>query len=183
MADSTVDIVYYVACSLDGFIAEPDGSVEWLNAYHGSGEDYGMEEFTDSCESLVMGSYTNEVSSSFGEWQSKDKRTWVFTNRDLPVAHESISFTNEPLDDVVREMASNGVKRAWLLGGGKLAASFIKAGLLTEIRVFIIPILLGDGIPLFSGVTTQQNLRLDGTKSFNNGVVELRYVPATDDSD
>jgi len=183
MADSTVDIVYYVACSLDGFIAEPDGSVEWLNAYQGSGEDYGMTEFTDSCEALVMGSYTYEVSISFGEWQSKDKRTWVFTSRDLPVAHESISFTSEAPDDVVREMASNGVKRAWLLGGGKLAASFMNAGLLTEIRVFTIPILLGDGIPLFSGLTARENLRLEGTKSYENGVVELHYVPAAEVSE
>lgn len=73
-------------------------------------------------------------------------------------------------------MAAAGLERAWMIGGGKRSGSFLDAGLLTELRIFAIPLLLGDGIPLFSGVYDQRGLKLVKTKSYSSGVVELRYT-------
>jgi dihydrofolate reductase len=76
----------------------------------------------------------------------------------------------------VAEMNSRGLRRAWLVGGGKLAASFRAEGLITEHIVSVIPVLLGAGIPLFDGRGARETLRLASTKSFDNGIVQLRYL-------
>ncbi len=175
-----LDIIYYVACSLDGFIATADGGVEWLDDFQGQGEDYGYAEFYGSCDALIMGSHTYEVSLKFGDWPSKDKPSWVFTNRELAVVDPSITLTSDEPAAVVKEMHSKGIKQAWMMGGGKLAGSFLEAVLLTEFRVFVMPVILGDGIPLLAGVNHEHNLRLTKAESYDSGVVELRYVKGID---
>jgi len=176
MSVPPLDVIYYVACSLDGFIAKIDGDVEWLDAYQGQAEDYGYGEFYSACDALIMGSHTYEVSLKFGEWPSKDKPSWVFTSRDLTVIDPSITLTSNDPSAVVEEMQSKGIKQAWMMGGGKLAGSFLEAGLLTEFRVYVIPLVLGEGIPLLSGVSREHTLKLTKTESYPSGIVEMRYT-------
>ena len=173
----TLDIIYYVACSVDGFIAKIDGSVEWLDAYQGRGEDYGYGEFYSACDALIMGSHTYEVTVKFGDWPSKDKPSWVFSRRDLTVVDASVTITGLDPAAVVEEMQSKGIEQAWMMGGGKLAGSFLEAGLLTEFRVFVIPLVLGEGIPLLSGVSREHILKLTESETYPSGIVELRYRP------
>lgn len=177
MTAPPLDIVYYVACSLDGFIAKIDGSVEWLDAYQGQAEDYGYGEFYSACDALIMGSHTYEVSLKFGEWPSKEKPSWVLTGRDLTVIDASVTLTSDDPSAVVEEMQSEGIRQAWMMGGGKLAGSFLEAGLLTEFRVFVIPLVLGEGIPLLSGVSREHILVLTESEAYPSGIVELRYRP------
>jgi dihydrofolate reductase len=118
-----VEIVYYVAASLDGFIATPDGGIEWLKPFEGCAEDYG----------------------------------------DAP-------------SKAAKQIAADGIRRAWLVGGGKLAAALRAEGLITEYIVSLIPVLLGAGIPLFDGPAAKQALRLAQTKTYESGIVQLRYV-------
>ena len=118
------EIVYYVACSLDNFIATADGGVEWLERFGKTGEDYGYSEFYTSVDALLMGSYTYEIALTQGAWRSPDKPSWVFTTRDLEVMHPSITMTSADPGQVMKTLDERGIKRVWFMGGGKLAGSF-----------------------------------------------------------
>jgi len=159
-----VEIIYYVASSLDGLIATPDGGIDWLKPYEGTNEDYGYAEFYASIEAVLLGRATYEKCLEFPEWPYAGKPYWVFSR----------SNGNTPAS-VVAEMKARGLRRAWLVGGGKLAAAFRAAGLITEHIVAIVPVLLGAGIPLFDGPGPTQQLRLLSSRSFASGIVQLRY--------
>src|SRR5437764_10443540 len=125
-----VEVVYYVASSLDGYIATADGGVDWLNRFHIPGEDHGAAELEASVDALLLGSHTYEFALKLGRWPSPNTPSWVFTRRDLRVLHPSISLTSQSPSEVIELLASRGVRRAWLMGGGKLAASFHAAQLI-----------------------------------------------------
>ena len=168
-----MDVVYYVACSLDGFIATKDGGVDWLNPYNSS--ESGYADFYASIDALVMGSHTYEFALDQGDWPSADKPTWVFTHRDLPVADPSVTLTDDDPKDVVDTLRTEGHERVWLMGGGELASSFRTQGLVSHYMIWIIPVILGAGIPLFSVGAGMDSLRLVESKSLSNGVVLLSY--------
>jgi dihydrofolate reductase len=163
-ATPQIEIVYYVAASLDGFIATADGGIEWLQPYENSGEDYGYAEFYASVEAVLMGRKTYEQCLQFPEWPYAGKPYWMFSR----------SNANTPAK-VIAEMRSRGIRRAWLVGGGKLAAAFRAEGLITEHIVSVIPVLLGSGIPLFGGPGATESLKLLGSRAYGNGIVQLRY--------
>ncbi len=173
------DVIYYVACSLDGFIATPDGGVEWLEPFQTAEEDYGFGEFYASVDALLLGSRTYEVSLGFGDWQAPDKPSWVFTRRDLPLAHPSITLTSDDPADVMETLQARGLKRVWLMGGGRLAASFRTRALITHYEIAVIPVILGEGIPLFAAAEGQDPLELTGTSRCPSGVIQLSYRPAS----
>ena len=163
-ATPQIEIVYYVAASLDGFIATPDGGIDWLKPFENTGEDYGYGEFYASIEAVLMGRKTYEQCLQFPEWPYAGKPYWVFSRA-----------TGNTASSVVAEMKGRGIRRAWLVGGGKLAAAFRAEGLITEYIVSVIPVLLGSGIPLFDGAAPAETLRLVGTKNYESGIVQLRY--------
>ena len=169
------DVVYYVACSLDGYIATEAGGVDWLDRYQGSGEDYGFVELYESVDALVMGSYTYEFALNHGPWRSPDKVSWVFTTRDLEVMHPSITMTSADPGQLMKTLDERGIKRVWLMGGGKLAGSFRERGLISQYMVGIIPTVLGRGIPLIRPTDGQDDLRLVDSKVHPSGVVQLNY--------
>jgi dihydrofolate reductase len=159
-----MEIIYYVAASLDGFIATPDGGIEWLKPYEGAGEDYGYGEFYASIEALLLGRVTYEQCLQFPEWPYAGKPYWVFSR----------AKENTPAS-VIAEMKARGLRRAWLVGGGKLAAAFRAERLITQHIVSIVPLLLGAGIPLFDGPGPRDELRLLGSRSYPSGIVQVRY--------
>src|SRR5437762_1384252 len=170
------EIVYYVASSLDGYIATPDGGVDWLTQFHTAGEDHGAGELQASVDALLLGSHTYEFALRLGQWPSPDKPSWVFTHRDLRVLHPSITLTSQTPAEVVGLLGSRGVRRAWLMGGGQLAASFHSAGLISRYIISIFPVLLGSGIPLFTPHSSgEDSLRLIEAKPFASGIVQLAY--------
>ncbi len=170
-----MDIVYYVACSLDGFIATESGGVDWLSPYNSS--EFGYADFYAPIDALLMGSHTYEFTLGQGDWPSADKPSWVFTHRDLPVADPSVTLTHDDPTDVVDALRTEGYEHVWLMGGGELASSFLTRGLISHYMIWIIPVVLGAGIPLFSRGVAVDSLRLVETKSFSNGVVMLSYEP------
>jgi dihydrofolate reductase len=170
-----MEVIYYAASSLDGYIATADGGVDWLDPYQGGEEDYGYAEFYASVEALLLGSRTYEVSLRMGEWQAPDTPSWVFTHRELPIAHPSVSLTSADPADVVATLRESGLKRAWLMGGGELAASFRSAGLITRYMIFVVPIVLGGGVPLFADAAERSPLSLIHAKPYSSGLVQLDY--------
>jgi len=168
-------IVCYIAASLDGFIARKDGDVSWLDPFNVL--DYGYDAFYGGIGSLVMGSGTYQFVLDYGKWLY-DKKAFVITKRQLPkMEGADLEFFAGELPELVEKAkAAAGGKDVWLIGGGKLLGSFINAKLLDELILFQMPLLLHDGIPLFTGVTHDTCLKLLSEKSYENGVVELRYL-------
>ncbi|HEV2806790.1 MAG TPA: dihydrofolate reductase family protein [Chthoniobacterales bacterium] len=170
------EIVYYVAASLDGYIATPDGGVDWLARFDTAGEEHGAAELHSSVDALLLGSRTYEFALKLGHWPARDKPSWVFTKRELPVLDPSITLTSQSPADLVEVLRARGVRRAWLMGGGKLAASFHSAGLISRFIVSVFPVLLGSGIPLFAPNSSREDsLRLVEAKPFGSGIVQLTY--------
>ena len=170
-----IDVIYYVATSLDGYIATEEGDVDWLSQFESSAEDHGFAELYSAVDGLVMGSHTYEFSLKQSQWPAPDKPSWVLTHRDLPVAHPSVTLTSNEPSRLIKSLAERGLKSLWLMGGGKVAASFRENGLISHYIIAIMPIILGDGIPLFTSVPRQDLLKLTETKSYASGIVQLSY--------
>lgn len=173
-----MEIVYYVAASLDGFVATPDGGIEWLKPFEGGAEDYGYAEFYASVDAVLLGRKTYEQCLAFPEWPYPGKRCWIFSRSLSDMTEAAVRFTRESPSKALEHLAAEGVRRAWLVGGGKLAAAFRAEGLITEYIVSVIPLILGSGIALFDGSTGREELRLTQAKNYENGIVQLRYRSA-----
>jgi dihydrofolate reductase len=171
------EIVYYVAASLDGYIATSDGGVEWLDELESTGEDYGYTEFYESVDDLLMGSRTYEQCLTFGDWPYPGKQSWVFTQRQIEPARPDIFVTNQTPKQLVEELEPRNLKKLWLVGGAEIAESFRADGLITEHIVSIIPVILGSGIPLFASGGQKETLKLSGHTAYKSGIVQVRYVP------
>lgn len=184
-----VEIVYYAAASLDGQIATRDGGIDWLPPIDTPGSDsggfdYGYPDFYASVDALLMGSRTYEKILRHDDWPYMDKPTWVFTRRPLPrppgseAGEPRIEFTAEGPEAVLDELALRRVKRAWIVGGGKLASSFRERGLIHAYGIGIVPAILGGGIPLLAPHGELEKLTLTGCQTFPDGVVVLWYRKA-----
>ncbi len=168
------DYILQVATSLDGYIARLDGSIDWLPVAEEGGEDYGYTKFYNSIEALVMGSTTYEQVLGFGDWPYPGKFSYVLTSRDLSTTRTDVCFVKGSVEEVVEDVKKKGYKRVWLVGGGKVVASFMERGLVSEYIIGVIPIILGSGISLYQSVP-EQNLDLIETNAYSSGVVGLRY--------
>jgi dihydrofolate reductase len=171
-----MNVVYYAASSLDGYIATSDGGVDWLSRFRTTGEDHGEGKLLGSVDALLLGSRTYECALKLGDWPSPEKPSWVFTKRDLPILHPSITLTSQSPRELVELLAKRGVRRAWLMGGGRLAASFHAERLISQYVISVFPILLGSGVPLFAAHSFEPDtLRLVAAKPFKSGIVQLTY--------
>jgi len=167
----------YIATSKDGFIADKNGSLDWLSYAEHEGEDYGFTEFFGSVDYLIMGEKTYEQILSFGEWPYEGIHTFVFTNKDdLPNESEDVSFfkgtPKEFLDAVPIESL---VTRIWLVGGGELAQSFEKEGLIDEYIITELPLELKDGIPLGINFNNPQIQKLE-TKKYKKDIIQKHFA-------
>lgn len=152
--------IYYTATTLDGYLATPDHSLDWLFAVpEAPGVQEEMDVFYASVRPMVMGSSTyewvyrheglGENPEKWGQWYG-DRPTWVLTHRELPtVAGADLRFTQSPIDVVHSQMLAeaNG-KDLWVMGGGDVAGQFYDAGLLDRIVATVVPVTLGGGAPL-----------------------------------
>ena len=128
---TSLEVVYYVAVSLDGFIATPDGGVDWLAPFEGGDEDYGYAAFYASVDAVLLGRRTCRQALSFGAWPYADKPCWVFSRRgrrELSAVPTGVTTTAASPREVVAGLERRGVGRAWLVGGGELAGSFRDQG-------------------------------------------------------
>jgi dihydrofolate reductase len=175
-----VEIVYYAAASLDGFIATEEGGIEWLPPIEAEGQDYGYRDFYASVDAVLMGSATYEKILRHAAWPYAGQPCWVFS-RQLRYAKSrdvNVTFTAAAPEQVAAEVAGQGLQRAWLLGGGKLAASFRERGLITAYGIGIVPVILGGGIPLLEARGPLDRLTLTGCQAYPDGTVMLWYRKA-----
>ena len=175
---------YYVAQSLDGYIAEPDGGLDWLTGYPSEGggpsgaTDGAYDRFFAEVGALAMGSGTYEwMLDRVDTWPYEGLPCWVFSSRELPAfAGADLRFANGSVADAHEQLvAAAGERNVWLVGGGRLASQYVEAGLLDELILTVVPVVLGDGLPTFAGRHADPPMRLTGAKPFKNGMTELRY--------
>lgn len=161
----------YIATSLDGYIARPDGGLDWLSAAQQTGEDYGYARFAATVDVVVLGRSTYDTVLGFGAWPYGGKRVVVMTHRPAAPRHGEELFDGTPAELVAR-LRADGHRRVYV-DGGRVIQQFLAAGLLDDLTISIIPVVLGAGIPLFDG--SEQALLLDGAEPFPSGLVQLRY--------
>jgi len=178
---------YYCAATLDGFIAEADDTLDWLLKYEGSFDGPGAEpmkgsydRFYDDVGAVVMGSATYQfVLDEVSSWPYAGKPAWVLTSRELPLPETEgadIRFANAAVAELHPEMvAAAGERHLWVIGGGNVASQFADEGLIDELLVTVVPVVLGEGKPLFDRRLAGPPLQLVSSRSFDTGMVELRY--------
>ncbi|QDU60553.1 Dihydrofolate reductase [Planctomycetes bacterium Pan216] len=170
------EIIYHAASTLDGFIATPTGGVDWLGRFEQPGDDNGFSDFYATIDAIVMGSASYEFMLKLDTWPMPDRPSWVLTRRELPIADPSVTLTRQEPDEWVESLADEH-ERIWLMGGGKLATSFQKKGLITEYAIAVVPTLLGAGIPLVDAAHPLEELKLVESKPYPSGIVWMRCRP------
>ncbi|UOG74722.1 dihydrofolate reductase family protein [Hymenobacter tibetensis] len=166
-------VVFYIAASLDGYIASSDGSVDWLPAL--ADEDYGYAEFLASVDTTLMGRTTYEQVLTFGEWSYPTLTNYVFTRQPPAKAHPSVGFVVEDPVEFVGKLRREAGDTIWLIGGSTLAAPLLAAGLVDELMLFVVPRLLGAGIPLWHPQEQPRALQLLHTRTWPDGMTLLHY--------
>jgi dihydrofolate reductase len=178
---------YYAATTLDGYIAESNDTLDWLLEYEGHYEgadsdenQAGYETFYEGIGALVMGSVTYEFVLAHGvDWPYAAKPCWVMTSRELRKPEGEgvdIRIVSGQIPDLIDEMLdSAGDLDLWIVGGGDVASQFADHGLLDRVEVTVVPVVLGDGKPLFDRRLPGGPMQLLGTRTHSSGMVSLDY--------
>ncbi len=174
-------IIVYIATSADGYIARPDGDVEWLNR-RPSTVDYGMREFYRTIDTILWGrktcdwllSYSRKMGRTKGLFDTK-VRNYVFSRKPPKRPVPGVTFVSEPVKAFARRLRATPGKQIWMMGGGELIASFLDAGEIDEFDIHVIPVFIGEGIPLVAPRHRDVPLRLRSSRKYPDGVVRLRY--------
>jgi dihydrofolate reductase len=165
----------FIATSLDGFIARANGAIGWLPP--GGGEEHGYDAFIASVDALVIGRNTFETVLTFGTWPYGEKPVFVLTTRTLPVATPAGAVLERMSGDpreIVSQLALRGVRHIYV-DGGITIQRFLRR-LIQRLIITRIPVLLGDGIPLFGAVPGDVALRDVATRQYATGLVQSEYV-------
>jgi dihydrofolate reductase len=170
-------VTLHVVASLDGFIAKKDNSITWMDSpgdVYEKGISEGAGDDATSIDCFVLGSRTYEHALELG-WPYGDTPTFVITKRQLPSTRKNVEFYSGDLKKLVGEILTPRYGNIWLVGGAILGQSFLKLGLVDEIRLMIAPVTLGNGLHLFGDSGTEQRWLLRNVVGYKNGYVELSY--------
>jgi dihydrofolate reductase len=166
----------FIAISADGYIARPDGGLDWLEAVAQPGEDYGYKAFADSVDVLAIGRNTYDTARAFEHWPYGGKRCIVLTHRSAQARHNEEFFDGAPRE-LIDKLSREGARHVYV-DGGHVIRSFLAERLLDEVTLSIVPVLLGSGIPLFQADIAEQRLKLLASRAFDSGLVQLHYGAA-----
>jgi dihydrofolate reductase len=169
-----VTISVFIGASVDGFIARPNGELDWLPA--GGGEPHGYDEFIDSVDAIVIGRKTFEIVLAFEEWPYTDRRVVVLSRHPLDTSKakgvvEQMSGTPA---QIVAELAATGAHHLYI-DGGVTIQGFLDAGLVDRLIITRVPVLIGSGVPLFGPLSRDLRLRHVSTRHFPSGLVQTEY--------
>jgi len=169
----------FIATSMDGYIARPDGDIEWLTSRPvPEGEDFGYAAFLDGVGAMVMGRESFEKVLTFPDWPYKTPVVVLSRSPDRVVVPEAlrdkVRVSGQPPAAVLAELGAEGVTRVYL-DGGKTIRSFLAEGLVRHMIVTLIPVLLGQGRPLWGHGAGDVDLTLVAARSWENGFVQVEY--------
>lgn len=166
----------YVATSLDGFIADREGSVDWLDQH--DPRDYGFNDFFAEVGAVIMGRRTYEFVRAIGDhWPYAGKRVFVMSSRTLVGVPDGVLPKPGGIGPAIEAARAATSKEIWVVGGAVAIQSALDGGHVDLIETFIVPVLLGRGLPLIADLRTRQNLSFEGIETFQDGVVKLSYAP------
>ncbi len=171
------NLVLYIAVSLDGKIAKPDGSVEWLEKImNPEGTDYGYQDFYDSIDTTLMGHATYKAILGFdGAFPYAEKQNFVFTRQKNTPKSSEVTFVNSEVDSFIETLKAQEGGDIWLVGGGQFTSYLLNEGFVDAMHLFVMPMLLGEGISLFEGGLRETMLSLRDEHTYQNGVKALHY--------
>jgi len=181
MTKNESKITIHMVSSLDGYIAKKDNSVSWFESsdyYENGVPEDNAEEFMKSIDCFVMGSRTYEhaleLSKNYG-WAYGEVPTIIVSHRNLPVDRKNIEIYSGDLIKLVNERLKPNYKNIWLVGGANLAKDFLLLKLADEIRLSVMPVILGNGTQFLDQIELEQLLHLKNVTAYKTGMVELWY--------
>lgn len=175
----------FIATSLDGYIARPDGSLEWLTGRaaedetgeHDPDQDFGYGAFLDTVDAIFMGRGTFDVVQAFGGDWPYPKPVYVWTSHpdDIePKVGADVRPVAGDLDGVLERLRADGIDRVYV-DGGATVRQWLQAGLVDRMTISVVPVLIGEGIPLFGGTGPDIRLDLVACETFPGGMVQRTY--------
>jgi dihydrofolate reductase len=165
----------FVGTSIDGFIARPNGDLDWLPA--GGGEPHGYDEFIASVDAIVIGRKTFETVLAFDTWPYGDKRVVVLSSRPVDLSEVRGGVVEQmggPPAGIVSRLAAGGVRHLYV-DGGITIQGFLRAGLIQRLVITRVPVLIGEGIPLFGALPHDIRLHHVATRHYPSGLVQSEY--------
>jgi dihydrofolate reductase len=168
-------IIVYIATSADGYIARPNGDVDWLDRPRVAG-DYGMGAFYKSIDTVLMGRKTFEVGVKLGQTDYPGKTNYIFSRKRRHSKTASVEFVRQAVGKFASGLREGKGKNIWLVGGAELIGAFLDAGQIDEFIVHIVPTLIGAGIPLIQPRRRTLPLKLLSSRAYADGVVRLHYA-------
>ena len=183
MTTTPFKLTIHMVSSLDGIIAKKDNSVSWFETtdHYENGKVISQQEISEFLKSIdcyIMGAKTYEHAlelSKLHGWAYGDVPTIVVTHRKLPIERQNIKLYSGGLDELVSERLKPKYKNVWLVGGAMLSKDFIRLKLADEIRLSVMPIILGEGMLFFDQIGQEQALHLKEVTAYKSGMVELWY--------
>jgi len=167
---------FYVATSLDGFIADREGGVDWMAPY--DARLYGYEAFVAEIGALVMGRRTYELIHAVGDWPYADKRVYVISSQALEAPPHGVVLASNGIAGALKSAREGTMDDIWVVGGAVTMQSALDANLVDVMEIFLVPVLLGAGLSLLNELKRSQTLTFDGIEAYPDGVVKLRYYTA-----
>jgi dihydrofolate reductase len=170
------NVIVHIATSADGYIARPDGDLEWLTTRPAPEGFYGLNAFMRSIDTKLLGRKTYEVSLHMGAKFESNTRYIVFSRHAPPAdAPPGVEFVHGAIGPFVSHLREQPGKDIWLMGGGELIASFLDEQAIDEFVISVAPVFIGDGIPLIARRHRHVPLELQSSERFEDGLVQLHY--------
>lgn len=171
-------IKLYIAASIDGYIADINGELDWLSNYPITPEsNYGYDKFFNSVDSVIIGGKSfRDILNMDVIYPYKDKTSYVITqNRDSHTYIENVQFLSNDIIETISSLKEQQGKDIWLVGGGEIISMLLESNLVDEITITYIPKILGDGIPLFPKMKVESNWKLLNSQFYKNSVLSIEY--------
>ena len=170
------NVIVHIATSADGYIARPDGDIEWLTSRPAPEGFYGIEAFMKSIDTMLLGRKTYEAGLRMGATFDSAGRTVVFSRHPPPAdAPPGVEFVSDAIGSFLTRLREQPGKDVWLMGGGELIASFLDEHAIDQFVISVVPVFIGDGIPLIARRHRQVPLDLQSVERFEDGLVQLHY--------
>jgi len=169
-------IIVNIATSADGYVARPDGNLDWLTERPAPKGFYGLPEFERSTDAKILGRKTFDRSLQMGARFSADAVHYVFSRRTPSAsAPAGVQFVAESIRAFAERLRKQAGKNIWMMGGGEIIGSFLDEEAIDEFIISVVPTFIGEGIPLLAPRHREVALRLLGVQQFPDGVVQLHY--------
>ena len=169
-------IIVHIATSADGYIARPDGDLDWLTDRPAPKGFYGLPKFERTVDAKILGRKTFDFSMKMGASFGARDVHYVFSRRPAPASlPPGVQFVTESIRAFVNRLRKQAGKNVWMMGGGEIIASFLDEGAIDEFVITVVPVFIGEGIPLMAPRHRDVPLKLRSAESFPDGAVQLHY--------